>query len=251
MMEFLTGDALVTLFTLALLEIILGIDNIVFLAILVDRLPRERQSYARRMGLFLAMCMRILLLCGISWLMKLTIPLFTVLSVDVSGKDLILILGGLFLIAKATHEIHHKLEGVEDDQKPSPANSFAGIMVQVVLIDIVFSLDSVITAVGIAEQLWVMVTAVIIAVMVMMWFADPVSDFVNRHPSIKMLALSFLILIGVMLMAEGTHRHIDRGYVYFAMAFSLTVEALNIRATRKAKAEPVHLRGRFAESVPE
>ncbi|MBI3926034.1 MAG: TerC family protein [Armatimonadetes bacterium] len=229
-----------TLATLTLLEIVLGIDNIVFLAILVGRLDPRDQPRARQLGLFLAMFMRIGLLMGISWLMTLTRTLFTIGETDVNGKDLILIAGGLFLIGKATHEIHHKLEGPYEEGTAigRSAGSFAGVIVQIVLIDMVFSLDSVITAVGMANQLWIMIAAVVLAVATMMVFAGPVSDFVNRHPSVKMLALSFLILIGVVLIAEGTHRHIDRGYIYFAMAFSLGVEFLNLRTS----ARPVALK---------
>lgn len=253
MEAFLTADGLVTLLTLTLLEVVLGIDNVVFLAILVGKLPRERQARARRIGLGLALGARIVLLLGLTWLMKLTTPLFHVFSLAVSGKDLILLAGGLFLIGKATYEIHERLEGGSDEHLPGETSrgvpvSEGFIIVQIVLIDLVFSLDSVITAVGMANQIAIMIAAVVIAIAVMLAFAGAVGDFVNRHPSIKILALSFLILIGVMLVAEATHQHIPRGYVYFAMAFSLGVEMLNMRASRGRK--PVHLKGPdFEEEV--
>ncbi len=249
----LSGDALVTLLTLTLLEIVLGIDNVVFLAILVGKLPPERQPRARQIGLGLALFARIGLLTGITWLMRLTTPLFTIPVIDFSptGKDLILLAGGLFLIAKATYEIHERLEGAEGAHEggaPPRQVSEAFVIFQIVMIDLVFSLDSVITAVGIAKQLAIMIAAVVIAIGIMMAFSGAVSDFVNRHPSVKMLALSFLIMIGVMLVADGTHQHIPRGYAYFAMAFSLGVEMLNIRVSRGAV--PVELKQtRLADEV--
>ncbi len=243
----LSGDALVTLLTLTLLEVVLGIDNVVFLAILVGKLPPERQPRARQIGLGLALFARIGLLTGITWLMRLTTPLFTVPLVDYSptGKDLILLAGGLFLIAKATYEIHERLEGAEGHQEggaPARRVSEGFVIFQIVMIDLVFSLDSVITAVGIAKQLAIMIAAVVIAIGIMLAFSGVVSDFVNRHPSVKILALSFLIMIGVMLVADGTHQHIPRGYAYFAMAFSMAVEFLNMRFRTRSEAPPVELR---------
>ncbi|MDX2115825.1 MAG: TerC family protein [Planctomycetota bacterium] len=236
MAEILTLENVVALLTLSAMEIVLGIDNIVFIAILTSRLPAEQQARARQIGLGLAAVMRILLLLTISWIAGLTKPLFTVMQHEVTGRDLVMLLGGVFLIAKATIEIHHKIEGAHDDAtKRVRGASFSGVLTQIVLIDIVFSLDSVITAVGMARALWVMITAVLLSVAVMMIFAGRVSRFVERHPSVKMLALSFLIMIGVLLVADGLGQHLPRGYVYFAMAFSLLVEVLNIRAgTRRA-----------------
>lgn len=239
MAEYLTFENLVALATLSTLEIVLGIDNIVFIAILTGRLPEAQRAKARQIGLLLAMGMRIALLLSIFWVMKLTTPLFTVPwlghgdegGLAISGKDLVLVLGGAFLIAKATKEIHHKLEGAHDEgSTKSKALSFGSVLTQIVLLDLVFSLDSVITAVGMAKEIWVMIAAVVLAVAVMMVFAGPVARFVERHPSVKMLALSFLIMIGALLVAEGLHQHFPRGYVYFAMAFSLIVEILNLRA---------------------
>lgn len=231
------------LVTLTVLEIVLGIDNIIFISILVGKLPDRQQPRARRLGLFLAMFLRIGLLASLAWLIKLTAPLFTVLRQEISGRDLILIVGGLFLIFKATREIHERLEGEEGDANARVAAGFSAVIVQILLLDIVFSLDSVITAVGMANHLAVMITAVVLAVGVMMWAAKPIGDFVARHPTIKMLALSFLLLIGVSLIAEGLNVHIPKGYIYFAMAFSVLVEMLNLRETklRKRKSPPVKL----------
>jgi predicted tellurium resistance membrane protein TerC len=241
------GDpqAWIGLLTLAALEIVLGIDNIVFISILAGKLPGEQQARARRLGLALAMIMRILLLLSLSWLIGLTKPLFSVGTMGFSGRDLVLIVGGLFLVAKSTYEIHDKLEGVEGHGSARVAPSFASVLVQIMLLDVVFSLDSVITAVGMVSQIGVMVTAVVIAVAVMMVFAGPVSDFVHRHPTVKMLALSFLLLIGVMLIVEGFHQHVSKGYIYFAMGFSLLVEMLNIRARRS---QPVKLHEPYVAS---
>ncbi len=221
--------------TLAGLEIVLGIDNIVFIAIITNNLPGEIQSKARKIGLLLAMGTRIALLFAITWVMRLTAPLFSVMELTLSGRDLILLAGGLFLIAKSTFEIHDKIECKPHEQTARKALTFRSAVTQIALLDIIFSLDSVITAVGMVGQIWIMVSAVVAAVVVMMIFADPVSHFVHRHPTIQMLALSFLILIGVFLVAEGLGRHIDRGYIYFAMFFSLLVEVLNMRM-RKAQA---------------
>ena len=241
-MEWLTDpQAWVALVTLTVLELVLGIDNIIFISILAGKLPPEQRAKARRLGLGAAMLTRILLLLSITWLAKLTTPLFTVsfLHHSVSGRDLVLGLGGLFLIAKSVHEIHDKLEGEEGHiSKRTPA-SFAGVIFQIMLLDVVFSLDSVITAVGMANDVPVMIIAVVLSVLFMLWFSGPVSAFVDKHPTIKMLALSFLILIGVNLVADGLGQHIPRGYTYFAMAFSVLVEMLNIRLRTKGK--PVHL----------
>jgi predicted tellurium resistance membrane protein TerC len=228
------------LLTLTVLEIVLGIDNIVFISILSGKLPKEQQAKARQTGLALALITRILLLLSLSWVIGLTRPLAKVAGFALSGRDLVLILGGLFLIAKSTHEIHNKLEGEEGHGSARPVSSFSSVITQILLLDVVFSLDSVITAIGMVEQIGVMIAAVVIAVIVMLVFAGSISHFVERHPTVKMLALSFLVLIGVNLLAEGFHQHIPRGYIYFAMAFSLMVEMLNLRLRHKA-GEPVHL----------
>ena len=249
-MDLFTSENLIALLTLSSLEIVLGIDNIVFISILVAKLPRERQAAARRIGLLLAMGMRIALLLAISWVMGLTATLFTLPGLDqaVSGRDLILILGGLFLVAKATWEIHDKLEGAGHAQAAPRAASFASILFQIMLLDMVFSLDSVITAVGMAREVAIMVAAVVIAVLVMMAFAGPISSFIERHPTMKMLALSFLLLIGVVLIADGFEQHVSKGYIYFAMAFSLFVEILNLRLRRPTE-EPVHLHQSYVEET--
>ncbi len=228
------------LLTLTVLEIVLGIDNVIFIAILVGKLPADRQPKARRLGLILAKFIRIGLLATLAWMVKLTATLFTVLGQDLSGRDLILLAGGLFLIFKATREIHERLEGEEGEASARAAATFVSVIVQILLLDIIFSLDSVITAVGMANHLPVMIAAVVIAVGVMMFAAGPIGDFVAKHPTIKMLALSFLLLIGFSLIAEAFDRHIPKGYIYFAMAFSVFVEMLNLRA-RKTSA-PVKLR---------
>jgi predicted tellurium resistance membrane protein TerC len=247
MAELLTSENLIALLTLAGLEIVLGIDNIVFISILCGKLPAAQQAKARRIGLLLAMGMRILLLLAISWVMGLTAPLFSVMSQELSGRDLILLVGGLFLVAKATWEIHDKLEGeAHGPDGARAAASFAAILTQIVLLDIVFSLDSVITAVGMAKHIEIMIVAVVIAVGVMLVFAGTISEFIERHPTMKMLALSFLLLIGVVLVADGFGQHVSKGYIYFAMAFSLFVEILNIRL-RRPKAEPVHLHQSYVQ----
>jgi predicted tellurium resistance membrane protein TerC len=243
---FLTTEGLIALLTLTAMEIVLGIDNVVFIAILVGRLPHEQQGLARRLGLVLALGMRIGLLFAITWVMGLTRPLFGVLGRGVSGRDLILLAGGLFLIFKATWEIHDKLEVVHVEGRSSGRGAFASTILQIVLLDIVFSLDSVITAVGMANQLAIMIAAMVLAMLVMLWAAGPVSVFVERRPSVKILALAFLLLIGVMLVAEGMGSHVDKGYIYFAMAFSLFVEMLNLRYRKKR--QPVSLHHRFEES---
>jgi predicted tellurium resistance membrane protein TerC len=243
-MDWLTDPQIwISLVTLTALEIVLGIDNIIFISILAGKLPKEQQAKARQTGLMLALVTRIALLCSISWVMGLTKVLFKMplLNVDVTGKSLILLLGGLFLIWKSTHEIHEKLEG--DDGHATEGRkvaSFKAAIVQILLLDIVFSLDSVITAVGMVQQIWVMIAAVVIALGVMLAFAGSISDFVNRHPTLKMLALSFLILIGVMLVAESLDHHIPKGYIYFAMAFAFGVEILNLRVRTKTKPVELH-----------
>ncbi len=246
-MEFLADPQIwVSLLTLTALEIVLGIDNVIFISILAGKLPKDQQPKARQLGLMLALVTRILLLMSISWLMGLTRPLFTlpILDQGLSGRDLILLIGGLFLIGKSVVEIHEKLEGEDGHATPTKAAaSFTGVIIQILLLDIVFSLDSVITAVGMANNIWVMVTAVIIALGVMLAFAGTISDFVNRHPTLKMLALSFLILIGVTLVGESLGQHIPKGYIYFSMAFAFLVEMLNLRLrTKSQSAHPVELR---------
>jgi predicted tellurium resistance membrane protein TerC len=243
---FLTTEGLIALVTLAAMEIVLGIDNVVFIAIVVGRLPSRQQDLARRLGLVLALGMRIGLLFAITWIMSLTSPLIEVLGRGVSGRDLILLAGGLFLIFKATWEIYDKLEAVHVGGHAGRPGAFVSTLVQIMLLDIVFSLDSVITAVGMANQLSIMVAAMVLAMLVMLWAAGPVSVFVERRPSVKILALAFLLLIGVMLVAEGMGSHVDKGYIYFAMAFSLFVEMLNLRY-RKTR-QPVSLHRRFEES---
>ncbi|MEZ4279114.1 MAG: TerC family protein [Myxococcota bacterium] len=246
MAELLTTESLIALLTLAGLEIVLGIDNIVFISILVAKLPDADQPRARQIGLLLAMGMRIALLLAISWVMGLTKPLFSLVGHAFAGRDLILLFGGLFLVGKATWEIHDKLEGAEHGANgTAPVKAaFGAILLQIVLLDIVFSLDSVITAVGMARHIEIMIAAVMIAVGVMLVFAGTISAFIERHPTMKMLALSFLLLIGVILIADGFGQHVSKGYIYFAMAFSLFVEILNIRI-RRAKAAPVQLHQRY------
>ena len=235
----------VAFLTLAALELVLGIDNIVFISILVGKLPKERQQKAYRIGLGLALFSRVLLLLSISWVMGLTRPLFTVLSWVVFGRDLVLIVGGLFLVAKSTHEIHDKLEGQEGESSTKTFGSYGAVLAQIVALDLIFSLDSVITAVGMVNKIGLMVSAIVVSIVVMMFFAKAIGDFVHRHPTIRMLALSFLLMIGVMLIADGLGQHIPKGYIYFAMAFSLLVEMLNMRV-RKAAA-PVELRSAYVE----
>jgi predicted tellurium resistance membrane protein TerC len=238
--ELLTSENLIALLTLSSIEIVLGIDNIVFISILCGKLPPEQQARGRQIGLLLAMGMRIALLLAISWVIGLTEPLFAILGQEFSGRDLILLGGGLFLVAKATWEIHDKLEGEAHQQAAGRAATFGSVLLQIVVLDVVFSLDSVITAVGLAREVAVMIAAVVIAVIVMMVFAARISAFIEKHPTLKMLALSFLLLIGVMLIADGFGQHVSKGYVYFAMAFSVFVEALNIRLRRVTK-RPVKL----------
>jgi predicted tellurium resistance membrane protein TerC len=246
-MNWLSPEILIALATLTFLEIVLGVDNIIFISILSGKLPPAQQPRARRLGLLLAMGTRILLLFSLAWVIRLTAPLFTVFSQEISGRDLILILGGLFLLGKSTHEIHDRLEGEEGHATAKVAASFASVLIQIALLDIVFSLDSVITAVGMVKEVPVMIAAVVISVVIMMVAAEPISAFVHRHPTVKMLALSFLLLIGMSLIAEGFGHHIPKGYVYFAMGFSVFVEALNLKMRKKT--EPVHLRDAYHESA--
>ena len=234
-------DAWIALVTLTILEIVLGIDNIVFISILSEKVEESRQATARQVGLALAMVTRVILLFSIVWVMRLTAPLFEILGHGFSGRDLILAGGGLFLLAKATHEIHDNLEGTGHEHRSGPASGFLAVIVQIALLDVVFSLDSVITAVGMADDIGVMVLAVVIAIGFMMVSAGRISAFVSRHPTVKMLALSFLLLIGMTLIAEGLGQHISKGYIYFAMGFSVFVEMLNLRM-RKIR-QPVHLKG--------
>jgi predicted tellurium resistance membrane protein TerC len=235
------------LLTLTALEIVLGIDNIIFISILASKLPPHQQERARVVGLGLAMFMRILLLLSLSWVIGLTDPLFTILDQEISGRDLILIGGGLFLIGKATFEIHERLEGEEGHSSARVPPSFAAVIVQILLLDIVFSLDSVITAVGMADDVEVMIAAVVIAVLVMLVSSRAISKFVEEHPTVKMLALSFLVLIGVSLLAEGFDQHIPKGYIYFAMAFAVLVELLNLRL-RGTHTKPVELRHSYVQN---
>ncbi len=245
----LNPEIWVAFLTLLALEIVLGIDNVVFISILVDKLPEERQALARRLGLGLALVMRVLLLLSLSWVIGLTAPLFTVLGQEISGRDLILILGGLFLLGKSTFEIHENLEGEEGHSSARVKATFGSVLVQIVLLDMVFSLDSVITAVGMVDEVSVMIAAVTIAILVMLVSAEAVSGFVNRHPTVKMLALSFLLLIGFALLLEGFDQHVPKGYIYFAMGFSVFVEFLNLRVRRRreARSQPVELHQRYSK----
>jgi predicted tellurium resistance membrane protein TerC len=246
-MEWLSDPSVWIAFaTLTLLELVLGIDNIVFISILAGKLPPEQQSRARYIGLGLALVMRVILLFSLTWVIGLTAPLFTVFGQEISGRDLVLLIGGLFLIAKSTHEIHGSLEGEEGHKTAKVYASFAGVLVQIALLDIVFSLDSVITAVGMVDRIEIMIAAVVVSIVFMMAFAKPIGEFVQKHPTVKMLALSFLLLIGVTLIAEGFDQHIPKGYIYFAMAFSVLVEFLNLRLRKKT--EPVHLRDAYTGS---
>jgi predicted tellurium resistance membrane protein TerC len=242
---FLTADGLIALVTLTFLEIVLGVDNVIFISILSGKLRKDQQTRARRVGLLAAMGMRILLLLSLAWIMRLTAPLFTLFAQPFSGRDLILILGGLFLIGKATLEIHDRLEGEQGHGSARVLPSFASVIVQIMLLDVVFSLDSVITAVGMADDISIMVTAVVASVAVMMVAAEPISAFVERHPTVKVLALSFLLLIGLSLIADGFGVHVPKGYIYFAMGFSVFVEMINLRV-RKAT-QPVKLHSAYVD----
>ena len=232
---FLTLDAWIALLTLTFLEIVLGIDNIIFISIVAGKLPKEEQKKARLIGLSLALIVRILLLMGISWLISLTEPVLTIYNFTLSWRDIILAVGGLFLIAKSTSEIHHKMEGHEQEKEVKKPKAFSNAIVQIVLLDIIFSFDSILTAVGLTDKILLMVIAVILSIIVMMMFAGVISDFVNKHETLQILALSFLILIGFMLIVEAVHSHVPKGYIYFAVFFSLVVEVINIRARKKSK----------------
>ncbi len=246
-MEFLADPQIwIALATLTLLELVLGIDNIIFISILSGKLPEEQQSKARFIGLSMALIMRVILLFSLSWIIGLTEPLFEIFGHPFSGRDLVLLIGGLFLIGKSTHEIHGSLEGEEGHQAKKVYASFTSVIIQITLLDIVFSLDSVITAIGMVKELWVMIVAVVISIVAMMFFANPIGKFVERHPSIKMLALSFLLLIGFTLTAESFHVEIPKGYIYGAMAFSVFVELLNMRLRKKG--DPVDLHDPYSEA---
>jgi predicted tellurium resistance membrane protein TerC len=252
MVELLTSpEAWIAFATLTALELVLGIDNVIFIAILVDKLPAAQRDTARRLGLFLAMFMRIGLLLVLSWLVGLTAPIFTLAGHEISGRDLILIGGGLFLLWKSTMEIHQLMEGEEGHASSAVKATFAAVIVQVIIVDIVFSLDSIITAVGMVSEIAVMVAAVVASVALMMAFAGAIGRFVSAHPTIKMLALSFLFAVGVALVAEGFDKGIPKGYIYFAMAFSVVVEMLNLRMRKKAAAAPVRLRERYVQDPGE
>lgn len=228
----LSTEGLIAFLTLSLLEIVLGIDNIIFISILTNKLPKENQAKARFAGISLALVFRVAMLFGITWIIQLTEPLFTVFEMGFTGRDLVLLAGGLFLLAKSTSEIHHKMEGEsheEKEEKSSVRKGFASIIIQIALLDIVFSFDSILTAIGMTEELGIMIMAVIVSLIVMLIFAGRIADFIAKHPTLQVLALSFLILIGVMLIAEGFHQHISKGYIYFAVAFSLVVEIINMR----------------------
>jgi predicted tellurium resistance membrane protein TerC len=248
MLDWITNPEIwIALVTLTSLEVVLGIDNVIFISILAGKLPADQQKKARQTGLALAMLVRIGLLFALGWIIRLTAPLFTIVGLEISGRDLILIGGGLFLLAKSTYEIHERLEGEEGHASAKVAASFASVIVQILLLDIVFSLDSVITAVGMVDELPVMIAAVVIAVGVMLVAASSISDFVERHPTVKMLALSFLLLIGFSLVVEGLHQHIPKGYIYFAMGFSVLVEMLNLRLRHKT--EPVKLHEPYVKAA--
>ena len=241
-------QAWIALLTLTVLEIVLGIDNIIFISILSGKLPPGQRHKARTLGLAMAMIMRILLLASIAWVVQLEATLVTIFGNELSGRDLILLVGGLFLLGKATHEIHHKLEGVAGEKSAQVAAAFGAVIFQITVLDMVFSLDSVITAVGMADELAIMVLAVVIAIGFMIVFARSISEFVERHPTVKMLALAFLLLIGMALVADGLDHHIPKGYIYFAMGFSVFVEALNLRMRSKRRTAPVDLREPYVES---
>lgn len=240
---FLHAENWIALLTLTFLEIVLGIDNIIFISIVSNKLPESQQPKARNLGLLLALLLRVGLLLGITWIVTFTEPLFTVLDFEISGRDLILLIGGLFLLAKSTHEIHHKMEGETKHESSQKSQSFIKVIVQIVLLDMIFSFDSILTAIGLTEELILMIIAVIISIGVMMIFAKKISDFITKHPTLEILALSFLILIGFMLMVESLHYHVPKGYIYFAVFFSLIVEIINMRMRKNRK--PVQLKKRM------
>ncbi len=251
MESLLTIDALISLLSLTLMEIVLGIDNIIFISILCNRLPESQQEKARRVGLVLALLMRIALLFAVTWLVGLTAPLFTVFDFSLTSRDLILMLGGLFLVYKSTTEIHEKLEGEEESKDTKKKlSTFQAVIVQIILLDIVFSFDSILTAVGLVDNIWIMIIAVVISIGIMLLAAKSISEFIHKHPTVKMLALSFLLLIGVLLFIEGFHVHVPKGYIYFAIFFSLLVEVLNLRMkkNKNKNIESVKLKERFEES---
>ncbi len=247
---FASGEAWIALLTLTFLEIVLGVDNIIFISIVSNKLPIDQQAKARNLGLILALIFRIGLLLGITWIIGFTEPLFTIFGFEISGRDLILIAGGVFLLAKSTTEIHHKIEGEEHTEANGGRKvSFAGTIVQIILLDMVFSFDSILTAVGLTEEVLIMIIAVVIAMTIMITLAGKISDFINNHPTLQILALSFLILIGFMLIVEGLHFHVPKGYIYFAVGFSLLVEVLNMKLRKKRN--PVQLRGQRMQPTPE
>ena len=248
MEELLTISALISFLSLTMMEVVLGIDNIIFISILTGRLPEGQQERARTIGLILALLMRIVLLLAISWLIGLNEALFTVAAFDVTGRDIILLLGGLFLIYKSTVEIHGKLEGKEEDGKNIRQLTMRTAIVQIVLLDIVFSFDSILTAIGLVQEIEIMVAAVIVSMAIMLLAAKKISDFINAHPTVKMLALSFLLMIGVLLIVDAFHYHVPKGYVYFAIFFSLGVEFLNIKARKSGTENPVHLKQKYTDS---
>lgn len=237
---FLEAESWIALLTLTFLEVVLGIDNIIFISIVTGRLPEAQQPKARNIGLLLALVFRIVLLLGITWIIGFTKPIFTVADFEVSGRDIILAIGGIFLLAKSTSEIHHKIEGEEESHQTAKQKTFLSIIIQIILLDMVFSFDSILTAVGLTDKVLLMVIAVVISIGIMMVFAGKISEFINRHPTLQILALSFLILIGFMLIVDGLHYHVPKGYIYFAVAFSLLVEVLNMRLRKN---NPVKLRG--------
>lgn len=242
---FLQPETWVALLTLTFLEIVLGIDNIIFISIVSNKLPKEQQPKARLTGLSLALIFRIVLLLGITWLMEFTKPLFSVFELEVSGRDLILFAGGLFLLYKSTLEIHHKMEGAPEKETDTKAKSMMSVIIQIILLDLIFSFDSILTAIGLTEEILLMIIAVVVSIIVMMVFAKKIADFIGKHPTLEILALSFLILIGFMLIIEALGHHVPKGYIYFAVFFSLVVEIVNMRVRKKSK--PVHLNKRMEE----
>lgn len=244
---FLEPATWIALLTLTFLEIVLGIDNIIFISIVTNKLPQAQQGKARNLGLALALIFRIGLLLGVTWIITFTEPLFTVFELDISGRDLILLGGGLFLLFKSTVEIHHKMEGAESHEDQGKTKSFMSVIFQIILLDVIFSFDSILTAIGLTEEIILMVIAVVISIGIMMVFSKSISDFISKHPTLEILALSFLILIGFMLMVEALHQHVPKGYIYFAVFFSLVVEMLNMRMRKKRN--PVKLRKRMSEDA--